>query len=479
MAAAGPTDPPHASRRRLTIGRRLFYTHLLVALLVAFGLGSYLHWAAEAELKSALNNRLIENATLAAEAIGAGDWESIRLPSDTQRVEYADLMRRLPAIVARNRAIARLLLVRESDGRITAVADSLGATSGYAPGDSLAQAWGQQAIAADGARAIVGGAGGFNALAPLPGENGRYFAFLSIASEDIDSKLGELRVNSAVSFVLAVALALAMSIWLSRSVQRVLRRFATRFREIAEGRLDQKLDLDGNDEFVDLALALDEMAARLEQSRQEREGALGELQAARDRLEAMVRERSSELDRLNVMLRQEIEQRCQLEAALAEAAATDTMTRLLNRRGMVEALEHASEQARRQRTSFIVAVGDIDQFKRINDQFGHWVGDQVLIALGRRLKDSLRHTDAAGRWGGEEFVLLWPGLSITEGEQRANQLRETLAAGPIYPEGPTITISIGVAEFTGLDTLDRCISRADKALYRAKTEGRNKVCVGM
>jgi diguanylate cyclase (GGDEF)-like protein len=193
----------------------------------------------------------------------------------------------------------------------------------------------------------------------------------------------------------------------------------------------------------------------------------------------MVRERSNELDRLNVMLRQEIEQRCQLEAALAEAAATDTMTRLLNRRGMVEALEHAAEQARRQRTSFIVAVSDIDQFKRINDQFGHWVGDQVLIALGRRLKDSLRHTDAAGRWGGEEFVLLWPGLSITEGEQRANQLREAIAAAPIYPEGPTITISIGIAEFTGLDTLDRCISRADKALYRAKTEGRNRVCVGM
>jgi diguanylate cyclase (GGDEF)-like protein len=479
MAAAGPTDPPHASRRRLTIGRRLFYTHLLVALLVAFGLGSYLHWAAEAELKAALNNRLIENATLAAEAIGDGDWESIRQPSDTQRVEYADLMRRLSAIAERNRAIQRLLVVRETDGRVTAVADSLGATSGYAPGDSLAPTWRQQAYAGAQAQALDGAIAGFNALTPLPSGDGRYFALLGIAADDIAGKLEDLRVNSAVSFVLAVALALAMSVWLSRSAQHVLRRFATRFREIAEGRLDQKLDLGGNDEFVDLALALDEMAARLDQSRQEREGALGELKAARDRLETMVRERSNELDRLNVMLRQEIEQRCQLEAALAEAAATDTMTRLLNRRGMVEALEHAAEQARRQRTSFIVAVSDIDQFKRINDQFGHWVGDQVLIALGRRLKDSLRHTDAAGRWGGEEFVLLWPGLSITEGEQRANQLREAIAAAPIYPEGPTITISIGIAEFTGLDTLDRCISRADKALYRAKTEGRNRVCVGM
>jgi diguanylate cyclase (GGDEF)-like protein len=474
MAAEAPPVPQNPPRPRLTIGRRLFYTHLLVALLVAFGLGSYLHWAAEAELKAALDQRLIDSATLAAEAIGGGNWEAIRLPSDTQRGEYAELMQRLLTIVERNSAIERLLVARDDDGRLTAVADSLGATRGHAPGDSLAYA-GQPALVGPTAVAL----GNFNAVAPLHHTSGSYRMYLTIAADDIAGKLSELRLNSAVSFVLAVALALAMSIWLARSAQRVLRRFATRFREIAEGRLDQRLDLGGNDEFADLAVALDEMAARLENSRQEREGALDDAKAARDRLEQMVRDRSAELEKLNVMLRQEIEQRCQLEAALAEAAATDTMTRLLNRRGMVEALEHAAEQARRQRTAFIVAVLDIDHFKRVNDQHGHWVGDQVLIALGRRLKSSLRPTDAAGRWGGEEFVLLWPGLSITEGEQRANQLRESIATAPIYPEGPSISISIGIAEFTGLDTLDRCISRADKALYRAKTEGRNRVCVGM
>lgn len=479
MATAGQPDMPHASRRRLTIGRRLFYTHLLVALLVALGLGAYLHWAAESELSDALKTRLIDNATLAAEAVGSGDWESVRLPSDTQNPAYADLMGRLTAIVERNRAIKRLLVVREEGGSVSAVADSAGATSGYAPGDSVPAAWRQQALSSTDAVAIPGIIDGFNALTPLRSERGHYLVFMAITTDDIAGKLEALRINSAVSFVLAVALALAMSVWLARSAQHVLRRFATRFREIAEGRLDQKLDLGGNDEFADLAFALDEMSARLKTSQQDREGALSDAKAARDRLEQMVRDRSSELEKLNVMLRQEIEQRCQLEAALAEAAATDTMTRLLNRRGMVEALEHAAEQARRQKASFIVAVVDIDHFKRINDQFGHWVGDQVLIALGRRLKSSLRHNDAAGRWGGEEFVLLWPDLTITEGEQRANQLRDSIATTPIYAEGPTITISIGVAEFTGLDTLDRCISRADKALYRAKTEGRNRVCVGM
>lgn len=479
MAAAGPPAVPHTSRRRLTIGRRLFYTHLLVALLVAFGLGSYLHWIAEAELSSALKARLVDNATLAAEAVGSGDWDAIRAPSDTQRPEYADLMQRLSAIVTRNRAIERMLVVRDVDGRITAVADSTGATSGYAPGDSLPENIARLASSATQSRALPAASVGFNAVAPLSGAAGNYRILLQIPAEDIYGKLETLRINSAVSFVLAVVLALGMSIWLARSAQRVLRRFALRFREIAEGRLDHRLDLAGNDEFVDLAVALDDMAGRLQQSQREREGALGELQAARDRLEGMVRDRSIELDQLNVMLRSEIEQRCQLEAALAEAAATDTMTQLLNRRGMLEALDHAAEQARRQKSAFIVAVVDIDLFKRVNDQLGHSVGDQVVIAIGRRLKASLRHADAACRWGGEEFLLLWPGLSITEGEKRANDLRENIAAGPIYPHGPQITVSIGVAEFTGLDTLDRCINRADKALYRAKTDGRNRVVVGL
>jgi len=70
-------------------------------------------------------------------------------------------------------------------------------------------------------------------------------------------------------------------------------------------------------------------------------------------------------------------------------------------------------------------------------------------------------------------------LTITEGERLANDLRETIGGTKMYPNGPQITISIGIAEFTGLDTLDRCINRADKALYRAKLEGRNRVSVGM
>lgn len=474
-----PSSPAIPSRRRLTIGRRLFYTHLLVALLVALSLGIYLHWAAEAELRNALNTRLNENAALATAAVPLGDWSGLRSSTDTTRPEYAQLMARFRSISERNPAITRLALIRRVDAKLIMVADSIGATSGYAPGDTLP---GSMILDLKDKRFGEGsskGEHGFNAVAEVKDSDGNYLLALNIGAEDIAEKLSILRTNAAVSFVVAVALALAMSLWLARSARKVLMRFSGRFREIAEGKLHRRLDWTGDDEFADLAVALNDMSERLELSQSQREGAVVELKSARDRLEDMVRERSAELEKLNTMLRSEIEARCQLEAALAEAAATDTMSQLLNRRGMLEALEQASEQARRQKGSFIVVIGDVDHFKRINDQNGHTVGDQVLVGLGRRFKQSLQSHDAAGRWGGEEFLLLWPNMTITEAEARANSLRESIAAKPVYAGAPPITMSFGVAEFTGLDTLDRCINRADKALYRAKVEGRNRVCVGV
>ena len=118
----------------------------------------------------------------------------------------------------------------------------------------------------------------------------------------------------------------------------------------------------------------------------------------------------------------------------------------------------------------------MDQLKEILRQA---IKYRFWIAVGRRLKQSLQDHDADGRWGGEEFLLLWPGMRITEAEARANQLRETMGNSAIYAGGPQITISLGRAEFTGLDSLDRCINRADRALYRAKMEGRNRVCVAV
>lgn len=473
--AAVPDSPPAARGPRLSIGRRLFYTHLLVALIVASALGLYMHGAAEMELRANLTQRVQAAALLAAQALDQSvDMTAITGSQDTQRPEYSALLQRMRNIEKGDQAIERVVVVRLEGERATAIADSSGASVGYLPGDAIA------GFAARGdAVTVLESNSEFQAFARLPSDASRYGVLIAARVDDISDKLATLRRNSLLSFIVAVVLALIISMWLARMARATFGRFALRFRDIAEGRLDQRLELPLRDEFADLARAIEDMAERLRVSNREREGAIADLKVARDQLEKSVRERTEELDRLNVMLRREIEQRCQLEAALAEAAATDSLSRLLNRRGMLELLEHAAEQARKQHTSFVLVIVDVDHFKRINDQYGHAAGDRVLGEIAKRLKAALRPNEAAARWGGEEFLLLWPGISLNDAERRANGLRELMNQGALFAGGPQVTVSMGVAEFTGLDSLDRCVIRADKALYRAKEEGRNRVCIGL
>ncbi|MCB1641452.1 MAG: diguanylate cyclase [Xanthomonadales bacterium] len=220
-----------------------------------------------------------------------------------------------------------------------------------------------------------------------------------------------------------------------------------------------------------------QLRQRLARVDAERTQALEEARSASAQLERNVRERTAELDRLNSVLRKEIEQRCQLEAVLAEAAATDALTRLLNRRGMVELLEQLAARTHQQRRHFCVAIADVDHFKSINDRFGHASGDRVLVAVASRLRRDLKGEEAAARWGGEEFLMVWPEIPLAAAEERANRLREALAAMPLFDGAPTVTISFGLVEYSGLEPLDACLVRADKALYRAKELGRDRVVV--
>lgn len=450
-----PKRPPEHG---MSIGRRLFYTHLLVALIVAFALGAHLHWGAEQELRQALELRLVDNARLAAKSLG-------RVGIDTASAE-ADWQTAVTALTDGNPGLRRVVVFAGSTDARIVLADSDG------PGSPLGLPAMGRPI---GPVVLHAEDKGFNAAAPLAG--GERMVVLSVATDDIQGKLSKLRTDSAISFVIAVILALAMSAWLAQSARLVLRRFAARFADIAEGRLASHLELASDDEFTDLARALNEMSDRLAQSQRERERAASELALAHDRLQAMVSKRTAELEQLNVQHREEIERRCLLEAALAEAAATDTMTGLLNRRGMSEALEHAVSQVRRQGGKLAVVVCDIDHFKLVNDQYGHAVGDRAIVALGQRLKSDLGPHEVAGRWGGEEFLLLWPGIELPEAEGRCYELREKLANKPLLPGGPAITVSFGLAGYAPPETSDNCVLRADRALYRAKDAGRNRVCV--
>jgi len=219
------------------------------------------------------------------------------------------------------------------------------------------------------------------------------------------------------------------------------------------------------------------MAGRLREAAQERESANTAVRQANAQLETNVKKRTAELERATAQLRGELEQRTHVQALLAEAAMTDVLTGLLNRRAMMEMLGQAAAQRKPGDASLCVIVADIDHFKRINDQHGHDVGDHVLVSVAARLReltgDSLQHHVA--RWGGEEFLILLPGTRLQDASRAADHIRRSIEALNADGRGLRVTVSAGVAELSASDTLADCLRRCDQALYRAKDGGRNLV----
>ncbi len=179
-----------------------------------------------------------------------------------------------------------------------------------------------------------------------------------------------------------------------------------------------------------------------------------------------------------VWLVRDITERKQREAALERLAATDTLTGLPNRRSFMSRLAAAAREARhRAGGAGVVMMLDIDHFKRVNDTWGHAVGDEVLQNFAEVVRLSLRRGDAAGRLGGEEFAVLLPGTGLEDGRMLAERLRERIQAqAAVTSVGDiAVTVSIGVATLG--DHPEQALGLADSALYRAKSSGRNRVCV--
>jgi len=158
-----------------------------------------------------------------------------------------------------------------------------------------------------------------------------------------------------------------------------------------------------------------------------------------------------------------------LQNDLNELATMDSLTRVINRRGMTRLLE--AEFARKTRTNsdFSILLIDVDRFKLINDEHGHHTGDHVLHALAQKLSSSLRAQDFVARWGGEEFVALLPATSSKDALEIAERLRTEVEKESFLSENKRpITISIGIGNSTLCDDMDKLYKAADAALYKAK-----------
>jgi diguanylate cyclase (GGDEF)-like protein len=159
-------------------------------------------------------------------------------------------------------------------------------------------------------------------------------------------------------------------------------------------------------------------------------------------------------------------------------ATTDDLSGLYNRRAFMEIAQLEFERFLRYGAPLSVFMFDIDKFKKLNDQWGHLIGDEVLKELGKLCKHSMRNIDILGRYGGEEFIALLPQTELAEALQAAERLRSLIDTYPFYCRDQClhITISIGVVEAQSQDkTLDALLDRVDQAMYRAKAAGRNTV----
>ncbi|PKF62017.1 hypothetical protein CW745_08510 [Psychromonas sp. psych-6C06] len=160
-------------------------------------------------------------------------------------------------------------------------------------------------------------------------------------------------------------------------------------------------------------------------------------------------------------------------------AGTDPLTGLHNRSSLSKFIEHEVIKLHEKQDVSAILIMDIDEFKKINDNYGHPIGDKVLQTIARTIQDNTRQGDIASRFGGEEFMVLLSGASLKTATQRAEQLRIAVSKLPFefLPKGNNVTISIGISllDIANENPIDKAYVDADKALYSAKSAGRNRV----
>ena len=178
---------------------------------------------------------------------------------------------------------------------------------------------------------------------------------------------------------------------------------------------------------------------------------------------------------------QDISDRKAVERELERLVQVDTLTGVFTRHHFMALAERELARAIRYAGKMSVMMIDIDRFKSVNDTYGHQVGDRVLKELGLVFWAVLREADIVGRMGGEEFAVILPETELTQTVEVAERLRKAVerTAVPLEHGLPlSVTVSIGIAPFAGAKTnVDTLLAHADKALYEAKREGRNRACV--
>jgi len=163
----------------------------------------------------------------------------------------------------------------------------------------------------------------------------------------------------------------------------------------------------------------------------------------------------------------------QANEELSRISRIDKLTQISNRLMLDETLQLEIGKCERYDTNLSLILMDIDEFKQVNDLYGHITGDHVMVCTANILKKSVRCTDAVGRWGGDEFLIILPQTNLEQAYLVAEKIR-TAISSEIFPVSKSLTCSFGVCCYSEGDNHDTLLSRTDKALYEAKNSGRNR-----
>jgi len=244
----------------------------------------------------------------------------------------------------------------------------------------------------------------------------------------------------------AAALAVVLGVLLSRGLSRKLSHLTGAVRAMHGGSLLQRVPVEGKDEVAALASAFNDMSEQLARSHEE-------------------------LKESHQTILAQAEQ-------MRELSVRDALTKLHNRRHFDEHATTLFSHAVRHKRPLSVVIGDIDFFKRINDQFSHATGDAVLRQVGEILRSHMRLSDLVARYGGEEFVIAFPETELPQAAALCDKLRNLIEGFPWHEVHPDlkVTMSMGVYADLAAGTAEAMLQKADALLYRAKQTGRNRVC---
>jgi len=223
---------------------------------------------------------------------------------------------------------------------------------------------------------------------------------------------------------------------------------------------------------IEHADSLESLASVVRQMMEEGRAVHGLVSQTQERL-SEGRQRAAELEDQVRSLESELRR-------LSDEVSTDVLTEVANRRGLMQAFEVETARLERQGGELAIGLLDIDNFKKLNDTLGHSVGDIALKSLAGHVQKQLRAVDIVARFGGEEFVVMLPGVAVEEAQVTLTRLQRTLSASLFMHDGREVfvTFSAGVTRYRPGEALEAALERADEALYEAKRTGKNRTCIG-